>query len=251
MSPIVLMYHDIFRNSVKESGLADDSADVYKVSEKNFRSHVKSVSDWLENNNQPKDGVVFTFDDGGVSFLKVAAPILEEYGFIGLFFIITNRIGAEGFLSVEDILELEKRGHIIGTHSHTHPDNISVLQRQQIDDEWQKSVSSLNSILGVSVEYASIPNGYQSEKVLNGACQSGLRYLYTSTPITKSKKIGDMAVIGRYVVLQGFSSNDVIRVISKPCYRKYLYLRWSVLNLLHHILGSKYESIKTRILKCV
>lgn len=249
MNPIVLMYHDIFRDSVKESGLSDDSADVYKVSESNFRSQVKAISDYLVNNNLSKDRVIFTFDDGGVSFLRVVAPILEEYCFTGLFFIITNRIGAEGFLSVDDIIDLKRRGHIIGSHSHSHPDNISVLQRDQIDEEWQESVSFLNNLLGVNVEYASIPNGYQSNNVLNSANQCGLRYLYTSTPTTKRKKMGDMIVIGRYVVLQGFSSNDVIKVISKPGYRTYLYLRWSVLNLLHHILGTKYESIKTKILK--
>ena len=68
---------------------------------------------------QGKD-VLFTFDDGGVSFVTKAAPILEKYGHKGVFFVSTKYIGTPGVLSAGQVKELELRGHVVGTHSHSH-----------------------------------------------------------------------------------------------------------------------------------
>jgi peptidoglycan/xylan/chitin deacetylase (PgdA/CDA1 family) len=63
----------------------------------------------------PMPYLLFTFDDGGVSFLDLIAPALERHGWRGLFFIATNWIGSPGFLKASQIAELRQRGHHIGT----------------------------------------------------------------------------------------------------------------------------------------
>ena len=88
------MYHDIVTKTDKSSGFQNDSAFQYKVEESAFEEQVKAL--------QGKD-VVFTFDDGGESFLTKIAPILEKYGFKGVFFISTKYIGTQGFLTKEQV----------------------------------------------------------------------------------------------------------------------------------------------------
>lgn len=81
MQQIVLMYHDVYRDSPSESGFQNNTAIKYKVNTKRFEEHVSAVYDYLRNKRLPANTVDFTFDDGGVSFLTGAAPILEKYGF--------------------------------------------------------------------------------------------------------------------------------------------------------------------------
>ena len=77
MNQIVLMYHCVYANDSKESGFQSFGANVYKLSSIQFEKQVKAIREAY-----PIDcPVVFTFDDGGVSFYSVIAPILEKYHF--------------------------------------------------------------------------------------------------------------------------------------------------------------------------
>ena len=89
MNKIALMYHDVYKQSGTESGFQNESAFQYKISEEEFESHVKEISKYCVNNNVD---VLFTFDDGGISFLTIIAPILEKYNQKGIFFISTQYI---------------------------------------------------------------------------------------------------------------------------------------------------------------
>ena len=86
------MYHDVFVHDTNESGFQRERDLPYKMNASMFERHVKSISDYCESTHQSKNHVVFTFDDGGKSFHQVIAPILEKYGFKGIFFITTKYI---------------------------------------------------------------------------------------------------------------------------------------------------------------
>ena len=120
------MYHDIVTTNDKSSGFQNKNAFQYKVEESAFEEQVKAV--------QGND-VVFTFDDGGVSFLTKAVPILEKYDFKGVFLVSTKYIGTPGFLTTEQVKELAERGHVIGSHSHTHPEIFTKLSSEEIKHE--------------------------------------------------------------------------------------------------------------------
>lgn len=116
------------------------------------------------------------------------------------FFIATNYIGAEGFLSKEQIIELDKQGLIIGFHSASHPPNISALSYSEVKSEWQKNIDVLSEILNKEITIASIPGGYYSLNVAKAAYECGIKYLMTSELIRKVHHYKDMLIIGRYTM---------------------------------------------------
>ncbi len=249
MDRIVLMYHCIYKDSGKESGFQNESAFMYKVQSEIFEQEVKSVGEFLIQHDISKDMVEFTFDDGGSSFLTLAAPILEKQGFKGVFFIATSFIGTQGFLTKEQVKELEDRGHLVASHSHTHPCNMASLRYGDILNEWNYSCDILRNILGHPVTCASIPNGDSSKHVVRAAKEAGINVLYTSEQTTKEKNSYGVKLIGRYVVTDSMDTSDLIRIITDRRYRILLKIRHDIIQIAHKILGSNYNKLKTMIIK--
>lgn len=236
---VVLMYHDIVTTNDKSSGFQNENAFQYKVKETAFEEQVKAL--------QGKD-VVFTFDDGGVSFYTKAAPILEKYGFKGVFFISTKYIGTPGFLDKEQVVALAARGHIVGSHSHTHPEIFTKLSKEEIREEWRKSYDILKDILGEKDLLMSIPNGYASNSIMQEAIKCGFTDIYTSQPTTNTKLFQKHNVIGRYVVHDNMTTEDVLRIVNSKGFRLKMALKWHLLNVVKGVLGSSYEKLKAKVL---
>ena len=237
---VVLMYHDIINDVNPVSGFQDSAAKQYKVTASDFEEQAQALS---------PEKAVFTFDDGGESGLTIAAPILEKYGHRGIFFIATDFIGAPGFLSAKQIKELESRGHIIGSHSCSHPENMSLLSEEAIAKEWTESIRQLEDILGHKVEYASIPNGYSSGVIIDEAQKTNIRYLYTSEPTTRVINKNGMLLIGRYVVHNSMNTQEVCNIVNSSTVRKTKLLKWYMIETVKLVLGKKYEKVKAFILR--
>lgn len=239
-SSVVLMYHDIVTTNDKTSGFQNESAFQYKVDEPAFEEQVKA----LKGKN-----VVFSFDDGGVSFYTKAAPILERYGFKGVFFISTSYIGTPGFLTEAQIRDLAERGHEIGSHTHTHPQDISKLSREEIQIEWKLSYDKLVSIVGDKITTASIPNGNSSQIVLGEAVNNGFTDLYTSQPTTKVREKKKYRIIGRYVVHSNMTTQEVVNIATSNGTQFKMSVKWHLLNIIKIILGTSYKTIKLKVIK--
>ena len=238
------MYHDLFEKEKSESGFQTVGSMPYKLRVELFERHVKAVKGYTE---EHKDiDVVFSFDDGGKSFYTFVAPILEKYGYRGLFFIATKYINEDGFLTTAQIKDLSSRGHYIGSHSHSHA-LLNTLNKNELQQEWRLSTGIIKDILG-SCKIASIPNGAGGKYVLHVAYEEGLRILYTSDPIIKQKQYKDMSIIGRFVVVDGMDEDDVLKILSSSTCRMRLYLRWEVLQFGKRLLGGSYKRIKDYLL---
>ena len=240
------MYHDVYKSDANESGFLRERDLPYKIQLDVFEEQVKSLRDYCENNNLLRDTIVFTFDDGGKSFYMLVAPVLEKYGFKGLFFISTQYINTETFLNKDEIIELHKRGHIIGSHAHSH-EHLYTLTDSQVIAEWRTSVEILSEIVGEPVRYASIPNGDTSKRVLDAVYNSGIRTIYTSEPTTKVNYYKDMRIIGRYVVLSEDSTQHVLSIVSSKKTRLILSCKRAVLRVIKTILGDNYVSLKNKL----
>lgn len=232
---ISLMFHDIVTKGLI-SGFQNESAFQYKVDKDAFEEIAKNLS---------PTRTQFTFDDGGLSFLTIAAPILEKYGHRGVFFVATDYISTPGFLSVEQVKELDKRGHIVGSHSCSHPHNMAVLQEDAISKEWKESKTKLEEILGHTMEYASIPNGYSSKTVVTKAREAGIKYLYTSTPIDRVKNVKGISLIGRYVIHDKMSTQEVTNIVESRNKRIKKYAKWLVIESIKFVLGNQYDKVKS------
>ena len=237
------MYHDVYIHDVNESGFLRKRDLPYKMKADVFEEHVLHISNYLDLHNLPKDHVIFTFDDGGKSFYSIVAPVLEKYGLKGLFFVTTKYIGTATFLNEAEIRELHNRGHIIGSHAHTH-EHLYTLAANEVEQEWAQSIKILSDILGVPIEYASIPNGDSSKRVLQYAEKCGIKHIYTSEPTTIVSKCNDMDVKGRYVLLADSSVDYVMSIISSPKKRFCLSCKRAFLKMIKKLLGSSYVKLK-------
>ena len=235
------MYHDVFFQTPSESGLASD---MYKISIERFERQIIKVCE-LEKSNP--GSIILTFDDGGSSFYSPISKILDKYSLKGYFFIATKYIGTTGFLTKEQIADIDKRGHHIGSHSYSHPENITSLSDEEMNEEWAHSVMDLEEIVGHKVVVASIPNGYQSNKVLEAIRKANIIDVFTSKPTCKKKLYKDITLIGRFVVLDGMTEDDIIYLISSKKKKQLLLLKWRILNVVKLILGNKYEIVKQKI----
>src|SRR5204862_350417 len=77
----------------------------------------------------------------------------------GHFFIATDLVGTPGFLDWDGIRALVAMGHVVGSHSCSHPDRMADLSWDQLLDEWSRSAAALSSELGQEVSTASVPGG--------------------------------------------------------------------------------------------
>jgi len=146
---------------------------------------------------------MLTFDDGGISAHSLAADMLERHGWVGHFFVTTDRIGTPGFLSKEQIRDLRQRGHVIGSHSCSHPTRMAQCTRAELQREWHQSVHMLSEILDEPIPIASVPGGYYSQVVGETAAEAGIRVLFNSEPTAAVSKVGDCKLLGRYFIQRG------------------------------------------------
>lgn len=110
--------------------------------------------------------------------------LLENLG-RGHFFITAGQIGKHGFINAAQLRELHERGHVIGSHSYSHPTRMSLCDDEILADEWARSVEMLSELLGEKVDTASVPGGYYSRRVAEAAAAAGIRILFNSEPTTR------------------------------------------------------------------
>jgi peptidoglycan/xylan/chitin deacetylase (PgdA/CDA1 family) len=217
------MYHDVVpRGRPEASGFAGASADHYKLNREAFRAHLDALAesaargavarvDQADLTVRPWP-VFLTFDDGGVSAHDPVAAWLEERGWRGHFFVTTDWIGKPGFLDVARVRDLHARGHVIGSHSCSHPTRMSACPPVQLQREWRDSAARLGEITGEPVRVASVPGGYYSKKVAETAGEAGIRFLFTSEPTPIPQAVGDCLVLGRYVVASRTPTAEVVEL---------------------------------------
>jgi len=201
MKTVVLLYHDVVNDGqLDSSGFPGNDAAVYKLDVPKFRQHLDAIA-------RANATVTLTFDDGGISAYTSNADELEKRGWKGYFFITTNWINKPGFLDESHIRELRKRGHIIGSHSCSHPTRMSRHTLGDIIHEWSRSSAILADIIGERVQLASVPGGYYSDKVARAAALAGLETLFTSEPTVHEDMVEGCVVKGRFMIQRHTSAN--------------------------------------------
>ena len=258
-----LLYHDVIENEhFGESGFNGSGPDSYKLDLPDFKSHLQvstsklagqiaGFRDFVDKGdiNVPSLRLI-TFDDGGVSFLSRIAPLLEDYQTAGVFFIATKYLGTNGFLDASGVKELYDRGHIIGSHSHSHPKIISNLSYEELLQEWKTSKDILSEIVGEEVLTASVPGGFYSRQVARAAEESGFKILFTSEPTNKVTKLGNCFIVGRYSIKQNDPPAKAAKIINhNPVFFAREFLYWNLKKLLKNSLGNNYLKLREKLLK--
>jgi peptidoglycan/xylan/chitin deacetylase (PgdA/CDA1 family) len=136
-----------------------------------------------------------TFDDGFEDFYTAALPVLEKHRLPATVFIVTGFIGRSGsgdiwkprrHLSVEQIGEISRLGHEIGSHTRSHAD-LAMLDRKDLMAELADSRKTLEDIVSKPVTALSFPYGSWNPRVWRAALDAGYKtataYRGNHTPI--------------------------------------------------------------------
>ena len=208
MNAIALEYHDIIDHGDPDaSGFPGRDAATYKLDRSIFEAHLEAIrsidgsrpESVMDAHKGSHTATLLTFDDGGSS-APIIAELLEARGWTGHFFITTDRIGTPGFVTAAQIQDLRRQGHVVGSHSSSHPVRMAACSDDELSREWVQSTDSLASILGEPVATASVPGGYYDRRVAEAAAAAGIEVLFTSEPTTRWRWVGSCQVIGRYTL---------------------------------------------------
>jgi len=119
----------------------------------------------------PAKPVVITFDDGTADFWAHARPALEDVGFKATLFVVTDHVGrasdwdevlgepARPTLDWEQIAELQRAGHEIGSHTHRHR-VFTELDDDDVRSELSESRDAIERRLGRAPEFLAYPRGF-------------------------------------------------------------------------------------------
>jgi peptidoglycan/xylan/chitin deacetylase (PgdA/CDA1 family) len=161
----ILMYHNV-ADVRKEGDLNTVSTAEFKKQMRFLKRHrynVISFDDLIEGLNKghvfQKDTVVIQFDDGFEDNYTNAFPVLKEYEFPAIVFLVSDLIGVDkSFLTWEQVKEMEKYNFVAGAHTRTHA-YLPNLTNDQIREEIAGSKRVIEEKLGHRVDYFAYPSG--------------------------------------------------------------------------------------------
>ena len=123
--------------------------------------HPKNFKNSMSNNKGDRK-ILFTVDDGLLSFYENAWPILKEKKIPFILFVNTREVGAFNYMSWDQIIELHNSEYVeIGNHSHSH-EYLADEDPDVIKDDILKSIEIFNNKLGRNSEFFSYPFGEYS-----------------------------------------------------------------------------------------
>jgi peptidoglycan/xylan/chitin deacetylase (PgdA/CDA1 family) len=238
-----LMYHDVVAEGLEDSsGFPGRDAALYKVTPAQFAAHLDAMAGAARS-------VAITFDDGGASGLE-AADALERRGLRGYFFITSSRIGTPGFLDRAAVRELYSRGHIVGSHSCSHPLRMGHLPAERVLHEWTGSRGAIADLLGADVWAASVPGGDFAPHVADMAAEAGFTLLFTSEPTLTISGTGPLTVCGRFTIQRWTSAATAAALAAGewlPCTRQAAL--WNAKKVGKRLGGARYLQLRQLLLR--
>ncbi len=186
----VLIYHQVIDGAA--NGIHRPTP--YEVSIENFEAQL----DFLKRNNfetlslfelmrlsdsadfsKNKKHVVITFDDGYLDNYQNAFPLLRKRNFSATFFVIVNRIGSSGFMTWDQLREMQQHGMSIQSHTMNHQP-LATLADDAIHTELRDSRAQLTEQLQCPIDFISFPHGSYDDRVLRAAVEAAYKAWCTS-----------------------------------------------------------------------
>src|SRR5690606_24402968 len=122
----------------------------------------------------PEKPVMITFDDNDATQYTTANPIMKEFGFKGVYFIMTVTIGRPRYMSKEQLKELSDDGNVIASHTWDHH-NVQKYQGEDWAIQVEKPTAVLEKITGKKVTYFAYPFGLWNAEALPELEERGMK----------------------------------------------------------------------------
>ena len=177
---ITIMYHRFEENKYPSTNIK--MVDFVKHLEMIKKNEIKFInpSNFEEElkNNKKQRKVLITIDDGYESFYKNAWPILKKSQIPFILFVSTREVGKKGYMSWENIRELDKFDFVeIGNHSHSH-DYLIDFTNFDIKNDLKESISIFKKQLGKNSIFFSYPFGEYSTALKDIVIDLGFKYAF-------------------------------------------------------------------------
>jgi peptidoglycan/xylan/chitin deacetylase (PgdA/CDA1 family) len=256
----VLMYHDVItRGQADASGFRGAGPARYKLDWARFAEHLDALAQATTSAPTSALDLIagraahgawsITFDDGGANSLRIAEE-LSRHNWCGGFFFAPEFIGTSGFLGPDEVRALHRQGHLVGSHSYSHPSRMSSYPWSTLVDEWRRSATFLADLLGEQVSVASVPGGYYSREVARAAAAAGMAALYTSEPVRTVQTVGGCLVIGRHAVRATTSAREVAAIATgRPLPWARQRAAWTFRKAAKAVGGDTYLKLRSRVLE--
>ena len=179
----ILMYHYIRVNPDPADEMGANlsvSPDVFREQMqylKNNGYEAVNVSQIL--NDDGKKKIAITFDDGYKDAIENAYPALNDFNFPATVFVITEKVGQDGYLSWEDIINLKNAGWEIGSHTLNHPNLVQIVT-DSAKNEITESKKILEEKLKTTINSFCYPAGKYDETIINLLKDAGYKYATTT-----------------------------------------------------------------------
>jgi peptidoglycan/xylan/chitin deacetylase (PgdA/CDA1 family) len=131
----------------------------------------------------PSRPVVLTFDDGYRDFYTTAYPILRAHHFTAVTYVVSGFIGAPGYMTAAQLVELDAVGIEIGAHTVTHAD-LTRLGPASSQHEIGDSKAMLEGLLKHPVVDFCYPSGKLNAAVVQDVEAAGFQSATTTVPGT-------------------------------------------------------------------
>lgn len=251
MKAITIGFHDVLDVESVTPGA------VYTLRLRDFDSHLRAIKECQTEvrtihkfcewgNDVP---TFITFDDGTVGAYTFGAKLLQDFGWRGHFFVTTDWTGRDGYMDRDQIRDLHYRGHVIGSHSCSHPERMSSLTTRELIREWKESRAILADIVVSPVRTASVAGGYYSRKVAEAAATAGIEVLFTSEPVSSITCVDNCLILGRYTI-QSFTptaeSGGIAAGQRWPRWKQSLL--WDTKRILKSVGGDSYVTLRRQLL---
>jgi len=151
----------------------------------------------LPGSRDPSSAIAITFDDGFLSNLEAAGPILRELGAQAINYLVADRIGkisdweaAEGgearpLMDEAQVRDWLAAGNWIGAHTCTHP-RLSKIPRDRARKEILACKKKLEDRFGQPIEHFAYPFGDYDDAVVEMVREAGFK-----TAVTMDRGVND------------------------------------------------------------
>ena len=164
----ILCYHQIRDWTARDSKGAKD----YIVPIADFKAQIKMLADsgyhtispdqlyayMTTGAKLPSKPIMLTFDDTDLDQFTIARPTLEQYGYKGMYFVMTVSLGRPHYMTKAMVKQLSDEGNIIGSHTWDHH-NVKKYQGQDWVTQIDKPTKTLEDITGKKINYFAYPFG--------------------------------------------------------------------------------------------
>jgi peptidoglycan/xylan/chitin deacetylase (PgdA/CDA1 family) len=187
-----------------------------------------------------KDKVTITVDDAGKGNHEFMLPLLENYNLKATIFVPTRFISKVGntstYMTAEQIRDFSDFGHTIGSHSHSHPTNISLMSESEISYEWRKSKRILEEITEKEVVSCSIPGGFYSNEQWQILANLGYQKIFNSVPTYNVYIENEMELLGRFSIERNITMDQLNQILSYDSFNQKRLFVWQKASQFFHTL---------------